>query len=113
MKTALVISILTLPLAASAQKLQATTPPRTYVAGIAKVVRYRIPADTLVKPSGFNIQPHENATVVGEFSPRWLIVKRDGFLCLASSLQLIDRTSPSKAPQLLDGRTRPFDEATH
>ena len=113
MKTALVISILTLPLAASAQKLQATTPPRTYVAGIAKVVRYRIPADTLVKPSGFNIQPHENATVVGEFSPRWLIVKRDGFLCLASSLQLIDRTSPSKAPQLLGGRTRPFDEATH
>jgi hypothetical protein len=53
-------------------------------------VLYRTPADTLAKPSGFNIQPREEATIVGKFSPRWLIVKREGFLYLASSAQLKD-----------------------
>ena len=90
MKTSILFCCILLPFAATAQKLVATDPPKIYAAGNEKVVLYRTPADTLVKPSGFNVQPHENATIVGQFSPRWLIVKREGFLYLASSTQLKD-----------------------
>ncbi|GEM_PF-1629055 len=90
MKTAFLFFSLLLPLAASSQKLVATAPPKTYVAGNEKVALYRSPADTTSKPSGFYIQPHEEAKIVGQFSPHWLVINHGGFLYLASSSQLKD-----------------------
>jgi hypothetical protein len=90
MKTALLFCSFFLPLAATAQKLVATAPPKTYVAGKEKIPLYRTAADTAGKPSGFNIQPLSEVMVVGQFSPHWAIVKHDGFLYLASSASLKD-----------------------
>jgi len=90
MKTSLLLCSLLLPLAATAQKLVATDPPKTYVAGNEKIPLYRTAADTAGKPFGFNIQPHAETSVVGRYSSRWFIVKHEGFLYLASSAQLKD-----------------------
>lgn len=113
MKSVLLFCSIILPIAASAQKLVATAPQRIYNVGNTKVPLYRTAADTASKPSGFNLQPDEDVKVVGQFSPRWLLVKHDGFLYLASNAMLIDPLSPAKAPQLLDGTSLPFDETTH
>ncbi|UOQ64424.1 DUF4468 domain-containing protein [Hymenobacter volaticus] len=52
---------------------------------------------------------NSNATVVGHYSPRWLVVKRQGFLYLAPSAMLF---SPDGPTRLLDGTVLPFDSDT-
>jgi hypothetical protein len=112
MKTALLFCVLSLPLAATAQKLKATAPPRVYYVGKEKAPLYHTQADT-AKKTGFFLQPEAEATVVGQFSPHWLIVKREGFLFLTPANMLIDPASPGQAPKLLDGTELPFDATTH
>ncbi|RZK33076.1 MAG: DUF4468 domain-containing protein, partial [Hymenobacter sp.] len=73
---------------------------------------YYNPADT-AKKAGFFLQPESEATVVGQFSPRWLITKREGFLFLTPASMLIDPAAPNQVPKLLDGTELPFDPATH
>ncbi|RZK40882.1 MAG: hypothetical protein EOO61_06255 [Hymenobacter sp.] len=93
MKTALLLCVLTLPLAAKAQKLKATAPPRLYYVGKEKAPLYPTPADT-TKKTGFFLQPEAEATIVGQFSPRWLIAKREGFLFLQHPEFYLQKPSP-------------------
>jgi len=77
-----------MPLAVTAQKLQATAPPRAYRVGSEKAFLYRMPADTSNKKSSFFLYPDAEAIVVGAFSSHWAIIKREGFLYLVRSKSL-------------------------
>ncbi|MBH8567888.1 DUF4468 domain-containing protein [Microvirga sp. STS02] len=105
---------LLLPAAVAAQKLPASDPPKTYRVGSERVPLYRSPADT-ARAASTSLAPNETATVVGRYSPRWLVVKRTGFLFLAASEQLIDPDAqvPNLQPRLADGTLLPLDEQTH
>jgi hypothetical protein len=111
MKTILALCLL-FPLAATAQKLQATMPPKPYYVGNEKAPIYHTAADTLRK-TGFYIPAETEVSVVGLFSPRWLTVKYNGFLYLTPSSMLSPSGVPNKAPVLSDGTILPFDETTH
>ncbi len=116
MKAALFLLAFSLPLAATAQKLEATAPAAIYYVGNEKAPLYRSAADTASKAgffSDFSLAPNTEATVVGQFSPRWLVVKRMGYLYLTPSALLTSAAAPTKAPVLPDGTVLPFDEATH
>lgn len=113
MKAALLFCSIVLPFAATAQKLQATAPPITYHVGSNKAPLYHTPADTAAGKSGFNLSPGADAVVVGEFSPRWVIVKREGFLYLASTQKLIDYNSVTAAAErAADAASLPIDAQT-
>ncbi|WP_375418163.1 DUF4468 domain-containing protein [uncultured Hymenobacter sp.] len=90
----------------------ATAPPKTYRVGPERAPLYRNVADTLKSPST-HLPANEEATVVGQFSPRWLVVKRQGFLYLAPSARLRASDAPFTSAALLDGTALPFDETTH
>ncbi len=92
MKTTFLLCAVLLPLAASAQKLQATAPPAEYEVN-KKAFLYRTPADTAAGTSSYFLYPSEEATIVGEFSPRWAIAKRTGFLFLISIKDIRDYKS--------------------
>lgn len=112
MKTTLLFSTLSLPLAASAQKLVASHPSITYKVGSEKAYLYQEPADTAHK-SGAYITPGEDAYVVGEFSPRWAIVKRTGTLYLTPTSRLANYNSAAtKANQAADAAGLPIDPVT-
>lgn len=89
MKTAFLFCAIALPIAATAQKLQANAPAVEYEV-TQKALLYRNPADTTSGKSDFFLYPGEEATIVGQFSPRWAIVKRTGFLFLISTQNLRD-----------------------
>lgn len=109
----LLATLAILPCAAIAQKLPDNEPPKTYKIGSEKVLLYRNPADTAKQESNQSLSPHDVATVVGHYSPRWLVVKRSGYLFLASSSKLISPDAPAEPVKLLDGTPLPFDEETH
>lgn len=94
MKTAFLFCTTLLPLAASAQKLQATAPPKTYHVGSEKAPLYASAADTAGKPR-FTVPPGWEVSVVGEFSSRWAIVKREGYLYLTPAKSLESYTISS------------------
>ncbi|MDO7851601.1 DUF4468 domain-containing protein [Hymenobacter convexus] len=101
-----------LAFSAAAQKLEASGAPKTFRVGHDRAYLYRSAADT-ARPSASFLAPGEDAAVVGQFSPRWLVVKRTGFLFLVSSKLLIDPSAPAGPPQLLDGTRLPYDAETH
>jgi hypothetical protein len=113
-KTALLLCSIILPLAATAQKLQASAPASTYHIGSEKTFLYRTPADTAAGKSSFFLYPDNEAVVVGEFSPRWVVVKREGFLYLAPTSKLRDYNSARlAADRAADAAALPVDPQTH
>jgi hypothetical protein len=92
MRKALLFFVLSLPLAASAQKLVASHPSIAYHVGSDKAFLYRSAADTANK-SKFSLSPGEEALVVGEYSPRWAVVNRGGFLYLTPTKALTNYSS--------------------
>lgn len=114
MRAAFILCASILPFAATAQKLQATAPPTTYHVGSEKAPLYRNAADTVAGKSGFNLSPGADAVVVGVYSPRWVIVKREGFLYLTSTSKLSDYNSASfAAGRAADAAGLPVDPQTH
>ncbi|MGI4870668.1 MAG: hypothetical protein ACRYFX_05750 [Janthinobacterium lividum] len=93
MKTPLLLLSLGLPLAAGAQKLVATHSPKVFKVGSEKAFLYRALTDTAAGKAGFFLYPGAEATVVGEFSPRWAVVKREGFLYITPTTSLKDYSS--------------------
>jgi hypothetical protein len=113
MKTAILFCSILLPVAATAQKLSATAPPTTYHVGSEKAPLYHTPADTVSK-TGFFLSAGAEATVVGEYSPRWAIVKREGFLYLTPINKLSDYSSARiAADRAADAAALPVDPQTH
>lgn len=112
MKTTLLLCAALLPLAVSAQKLQATAPPTTYHVGSEQAPLYHTPADT-TKKTGFFLSAGAEATVVGEYSPRWVIVKREGFLYLTPTQRFTDYNSANlEAGRAADAAGLPVDPQT-
>ncbi|GAA4354074.1 hypothetical protein GCM10023185_15380 [Hymenobacter saemangeumensis] len=66
---------------AFAQKLEESLPPRTFRVGSMAAPLYRSPSDT-AKSAPFHLPAGSEALVVGSWSPRWLVVRRSGFLYL-------------------------------
>jgi len=96
--------MLVLPLAASAQRLVATSPPITYHVGLNKAPLYSN-ADTLRRPS--LLLPSQSAVVVvGQFSPRLVIVKHEGFLYLTPISKLSDYDPADAAPLPVDSENQ-------
>jgi hypothetical protein len=100
MKVALFASVFVLPLAASAQRLVATLPPITYHVGLTKAPLYNS-ADTLHRPSML-LPSQSEVVVVGQFSPRWVVVKREGFFYLTPTSKLSDYDPADVAPLPID-----------
>ena len=104
MKVALIASVLGLPLAASGQRLVATLPPVTYHVGLTKAPLYGS-ADTLHRPNML-LPSQSEVVVVGRFSPRWVVVKRQGFLYLTPINKLSDYDPTDVAPLPIDPETQ-------
>ncbi len=100
MKLVLFAGFLALPLAASAQRLVATLPPITYHVGLTKAPLYSS-ADTLHRPN-LLLPSQSEVVVVGRFSPRWVVVKREGFLYLAPINKLSDYDPADASPLPID-----------
>lgn len=99
------LAALALPLVSAGQRLNDSHPPVLYRVGLTRAPLYRSAADTARRPDAY--LPSQSATsVVGEFSPRWAVVKREGFLYLTPTAALVgydpaDATAP------------PLDATTH
>lgn len=93
-----------LPLCGQAQRLAESHPPVYYHVGPLRAPLYRTP-DTLQKPSKF-LPSQSVAHVVGEISPRWVVVKEQGFLYLTAAAALADY-DPA------DALAPPLDASTH
>jgi hypothetical protein len=104
MKAAFFAGALLLPLAATAQRLVATLPPMTYHVGLAKAPLYSS-ADTLRRPS-LLLPSQSEVVVVGRFSPRWVVVKREGFLYLTPISKLSDYDAADVTPLPIDAQTQ-------
>ncbi|GAB3727588.1 hypothetical protein GCM10027594_09610 [Hymenobacter agri] len=105
--------VLLLPAAAVAQQLPTSAPPTTYRVGDARAMLYRTAADT-ARPSSFSLAPHEEVSVVGQLSPRWLVVKRTGFAYLVAFDKLVEPATAlagpnAPKPHLADGTPLPLD----
>jgi hypothetical protein len=112
MKAAFLFCSILLPLAATAQKLEATGPDRPYRVGSEQAPLYRTAADT-AKKTGFFLSPNEQTTVVGEFSPRWAIVRRTGFLYITPTSKLANYNSAAlAADRAADAAGLPVDPQT-
>jgi hypothetical protein len=102
-----------LPIAVSAQKLVASHPSVTYKVGGEKAYLYQEPADTAHNKSSSYLASGEDAFVVGEFSPRWAVVKRMGALYLTPANRLANYNSAAaKANQAADAAGLPVDPTT-
>lgn len=113
MKALLSLCLLSLPIAASAQKLVASHPSVIYKIGSEKAYLYQEPADTARNKSTSFLSSGEDAFVVGEFSPRWAIVKRIGALYLTPTNKLSNYNSAEiKASQAADAAGLPVDPTT-
>jgi hypothetical protein len=104
MKVVLLTSFLSLPFLANAQKLVASHQTVTYHVGEEKLFLYRTPADT-ASTSRFFLYPGEEVYVVGEYSPRWFIVKRQGFLYLAQAQKMAGRSAAELGAYPIDSDT--------
>ncbi|UOQ96649.1 DUF4468 domain-containing protein [Hymenobacter sp. 5317J-9] len=113
MKAAVLPIALLISASACAQTLLANDPPKTYKVGPEKAFLYRSPADTAKQSSNQYLASNSEVTVVGRYSPRWLVVKRTGYLYLAPSAKLTSPDAPFAPVKLLDGTPLPFDEQTH
>lgn len=100
MKKILLLASMLFPVAVSAQKPVATAKSVSYTVGREKAYLYRNAADTARK-SGFYLEPGAEARVVGEFSPRWVVVNREGFLYFTAAQNLLHY-----GPDALDKRYR-------
>ncbi len=111
MKTTFILCSIALPFAASGQKLEATSPAKTYRVE-KQAPLYRTPADT-AKKTGFFLSSGDDATVVGEFSPRWVIVRRTGALYLTPTNKLVNYNSAALAAErAADAAGIPVDPQT-
>ena len=79
---------LALPAAALAQQPEATHPPIAYRVGLVRAPLFRRPADTL-RPTDLFIPSQSAVSVVGEFSPRWVVAEREGFRYLTPAAALV------------------------
>ncbi len=104
MKAALFCCALGLPLLAPAQRLVATLPPITYHVGLTKAPLYS-GLDTLRQPS-LLLPSQSEVVVVGRFSPRWVVVKREGFMYVTPVSKLSDYDAGDAAPLPIDADTQ-------
>ncbi|MGI4832155.1 MAG: DUF4468 domain-containing protein [Janthinobacterium lividum] len=93
-----------LPLAARAQQFAATHPPVTYRVGLVRAPLFRHPADTL-RPADMFVPSQAAVGVVGELSPRWVVVEREGFRYLASAAALVGYDPADADPLPLSATT--------
>lgn len=100
-----VAGALLLPRWAPAQRLAATQPPVACHVGLTKTPLYRSAADTSGRPSRY-LFSQEETSVVGRFSPRWVVVKHDGFLYLTPAARLSDYDPADATPPPLDPQTQ-------
>ena len=94
-----------LPLAGAAQKLADTHPPVYYRVGQLRAPLYRSVRDTS-RAADLFLPSQSLATIVGEFSPRWAVAKREGFLYMLPTAALVNY-DPADADPV------PIDAATH
>lgn len=104
MKAIFILGALGLPLLASAQRLVATLPPITYHVGLTKAPLYS-GLDTLRQPS-LLLPSQSEVVVVGRFSPRWVVVKREGFMYVTPVSKLSDYDAGDAAPLPIDPATQ-------
>ncbi|MGI4743081.1 MAG: DUF4468 domain-containing protein [Janthinobacterium lividum] len=105
MKTAILLCSGLLPLAALAQRPVATEPPLTYHVGLTKAPLYHSLADTLRRPS-FLLPSQAEALVVGRYSARWVVVRREGFLYFLPVQKLSDYDPEDANPLPIDSQTQ-------
>lgn len=105
MKPAVLLCSWLLPLAALAQRPVATGPPLTYHVGLTKAPLYRSLSDTLGRPS-FLLPSQAEALVVGRYSARWVVVRREGFLYFLPGQKLSDYDPEDASPLPIDPQTQ-------
>jgi hypothetical protein len=115
MKAATLLFSLLLPLASAAQKFQKfpdNAPPKTYRVGSEKAPLYRNATDTTGAPRRY-ISPGWEVTVVGEFTPHWAVVTREGFLFITPTKMLAGYNSASlTADRAADAAGLPISQQT-
>lgn len=94
-----------LPLTAAAQMPELISPPLTYHVGPQKAPLYRTYADTVRQPTLF-LPSQAEADVVQQLSPRWVVIKREGFLYVLPTAALSDYDPADADPLPLDPQTR-------
>lgn len=98
------LSLVGLPLAGSAQQLAEAHAPVLYRVGTLRAPLYRSARDT-ARPAAQYLPSQSIASVVGEFSPRWAIAKREGFLYLLPTATLVSYDPADADPLPLDATT--------
>lgn len=94
-----------LPLAAAAQQPVDTHPAIDYVVGLHRAPLFHSLPDTLRTPSRY-LPSQATASVVGQYSPRWAVVRLDGFLYFTPAALLLDYDPADAAPLPLDATTQ-------
>jgi hypothetical protein len=119
MKALVLFFSLSLPLAAAAQKYQKfpeSGTPKTYHVGSEKTPLYRNAADTTGSPRLYVAAGWE-ITVVGEYSPHWAVVKREGFSYITPARNIANYNSALIAARIAadkaaDAAGMPIDPQT-
>lgn len=94
-----------LPLAAAAQRPVATHPAIDYVVGLHRAPLFHTLPDTLRAPGRY-LSSQATASVVGQYSPRWVAVRLDGFLYFTPANLLLDYDPADATPPPLDATTQ-------
>ncbi|WP_223649964.1 DUF4468 domain-containing protein [Hymenobacter psoromatis] len=103
MKLCLLLGVL--PLAAVAQTPALISPPLTYHVGPQRAPLYRSYADTARRTSLY-LPSQAEADVVQQLSPRWVVIKREGFLYTMPTAALTDYDPADADPLPLDPQTQ-------
>lgn len=95
------------PPLAAAQRPRATHAPLACHVGLAKAPLYLSARDTAgaARPSRY-LAARQPAAVVGQFSPRWVVVREGGFLYLTPTAALADYDPADALPLPLDPQTQ-------
>ncbi len=105
MKLRLLLGAL-LPLAAAAQTSEFIPPPLTYHVGLQKAPLYRVFADTGRQRPSLYLPSQTEVEVVQQLSPRWVVIKRAGFLYALPTAALPDYDPADVNPLPLNPQTR-------
>lgn len=93
-----------LPLATLAQQPEATHPPVVYRVGLLRAPLFRLPADTL-RPASLFVPSQTAVSLVGEFSPHWVVVEHAGFRYLTPAAALVGYDPADADPPPLSATT--------
>ena len=95
-----------LPLTAAAQKPEFISPPLTYHVGLQKAPLYRSSADTARQRPTLYLSSQTEVEVVQQLSPRWVVIKREGFLYFLPTAALPDYDPADANPLPLNPQTQ-------